>query len=91
MPPWVQGAAAIKLDPEFAELMDATWSAKDSISGGPGYETAPGLKDGAFYGGTAVVPAKPVRVCVGGGGRAGGCVHWMAVGRGPQGSRPPPY
>ena len=75
MPPWVQGAAAIKLDPEFAELMDATWSAKDSISGGPGYETAPGLKDGAFYGGTAVVPAKPVRVCVGGGGRAGGRVR----------------
>lgn len=45
------GAAAAKLDPEFATMFAKTWSAKDSISTGAGYETAPGMKDGALFGG----------------------------------------
>lgn len=46
------GAAAAKADPKFAELLDAEWSAKDSNAVGAGYETAPGLKDTPFYGGS---------------------------------------
>ena len=54
-------AAAIKSDPEFARKLDETWSAKDSIGTGAGYETAPGLKDTPFYGGSNTSGAKPVR------------------------------
>lgn len=53
------GAAAVKADPEFARLLDETWSAKDSISTGAGYETAPGLKDTPFYGGSNTNGAAP--------------------------------
>lgn len=40
------GAAAVKADPEFAKLLDESWGAKNSITTGAGYETAPGLKVG---------------------------------------------
>jgi hypothetical protein len=59
------GAVAVKVDPEFADLFDSTWSAKDSNATGAGYEVAPGLKDGPFYGGSAAGGAAvKVRACM---------------------------
>ncbi|PSC76502.1 leucine rich repeat isoform B [Micractinium conductrix] len=52
------GFAASKADPEFAELMAGEWSLKDS-SNYAGYETAPGLKDTPFFGGSNTAGAKP--------------------------------
>jgi hypothetical protein len=46
------GVAASKADPKFAELFSGEWSAKDNNVLGLGYETAPGLKDTPFYGGS---------------------------------------
>ena len=68
------GAVAVKVDPEFADLFDSTWSAKDSNATGAGYEVAPGLKDGPFYGGSAAGGAAvKVRLCVAGQQPVGGC------------------
>ena len=53
------GFALTKADPEFAKLLDESWGAKDSNTTGAGYETAPGLKDTPFYGGSNVVAAAP--------------------------------
>jgi hypothetical protein len=56
------GAAATKADPEFAELLRGEWSAKDSNIVGVGYETAPGLKDTPFFGGSNTNGALPKKV-----------------------------
>lgn len=56
------GAAATKADPEFAELLRGEWSAKDSNIVGVGYETAPGLKDTPFFGGSNTNGAQPKKV-----------------------------
>lgn len=53
------GIAATKADPEFAKLLDETWSAKDSNTTGVGYETAPGLKDTPFFGGSNTSAVAP--------------------------------
>jgi hypothetical protein len=55
------GAAAVKADPEFAKLLDESWGAKNSNAIGAGYETAPGLKDTPFFGGSNTSGAKPAR------------------------------
>ncbi|KAI7837723.1 hypothetical protein COHA_008445 [Chlorella ohadii] len=55
------GAAAVKADPEFAKLVDESWGAKNSNAIGAGYETAPGLKDTPFFGGSNTSGAKPAR------------------------------
>ncbi|KAL4458964.1 hypothetical protein ABPG75_013829 [Micractinium tetrahymenae] len=53
------GAAAVKADPKFAALLDESWGAKDSNVVGVGYETAPGLKDTPFFGGSNTSGAAP--------------------------------
>lgn len=55
------GAAAVKADPEFAKLLDESWGAKNSITTGAGYETAPGLKDTPFFGGSNTSGPKAAR------------------------------